>query len=289
MSVEIVAEVGICHRGSLNEALRMMGVAAACGCDTVKFQTRNPRLSVPKSQWDVVKQTPFWADQGITELPYIEYKEKLEIPHHQYQFIDRWAKLLQIKWATSFWDIETLNEFAPNWELPWIKVPSAHLTNLQLIKAAAKMCLRKEIPLYISTGMSTRHEIDTAVHTALENGTHRDNLVLFHCNSAYPTPVDEVNLNRIKTMKDRYGCKIGYSGHEETILTSCAAVCAGAEVIEKHITLDHNGGATDDSVALEPIGISKWVKGIRDLEQAMGDGEIKVFDSELPFKEKLRG
>jgi len=288
--VEVVAEVGICHRGSLQEALNLMTMAAGAGCDTVKFQTRVPRKSVPESQWKIRKKTPFWAEQGIDELSYIEYKEKLEIPHLKYGDIDEHAKRVGIKWSTSFWDIETLEKITSWYRLPWIKIPSAHCTNLELIEVACRIASKQDCGLYLSTGMTTPEELDTTMlHVRHILGTYADDLVtLFHTNSCYPTKLDEVNLSCIKTLEDRYGCRVGYSGHEMTILTSCAALCYGAKVVERHITLNRDGGATDDPLSLENVGLCKLVRGIRDMERAMGDGKKQFFESEQFFKTKLR-
>jgi N-acetylneuraminate synthase len=273
----IIAEIGINHNGDLNIAKRLIDIAAAAGCDAVKFQKRDPDVCVPEHQKNVEKDTP-WGS-----MTYLEYKHKTEFGKEEYDEIDQRCKDKGISWSASPWDLGSL-EFLLQYDVPFIKIPSAMLTNLELVEAAAKSGKK----VIISTGMSTEEEIWKAI-CVLEPGPEMYDYAVLHCNSTYPAPLDELNLSCIKTMKDKYGCEVGYSGHEFRLGTSVAAVYLGATIIERHITLDRSMWGSDHLSSVEPQGLFKLVSGIRELEQAFGDGAIKVTDSERAVRKKLRG
>jgi N-acetylneuraminate synthase len=273
----IIAEIGINHNGDLNIAKRLIDIAAAAGCDAVKFQKRDPDVCVPEHQKNVEKDTP-WGT-----MTYLEYKHKTEFGKEEYDEIDRYCKERGIRWSASPWDLGSL-DFLLKYDVPFIKIPSAMLTNLELIEAAAKSGKK----VIVSTGMSTEEEIYKAI-CILEPGPEMYDYAILHCNSTYPAPLDELNLSCIKTMKDKYGCEVGYSGHEFRLGTSVAAIYLGATIIERHITLDRSMWGSDHLGSVEPQGLFKLVSGIRELEQAFGDGVIKVTDSEKPVRKKLRG
>ena len=269
----IIAEIGINHNGSLDVAKRLIDIAAVAGCDSVKFQKRNPDVCVPEHQKKVMRDTP-WG-----RMTYLDYKYKVEFGRHDYDEIDRYCKEKEIAWTASPWDLDSLN-FLVTYDVPYIKMPSAMLTNLELLKAAAATGKR----VVISTGMSTLEEIDAAVE--ILQGT---DFAMLHCNSTYPAPLEELNLSCIKTLKERYNCEVGYSGHEFRLGTSVAAVYLGASIIERHITLDRTMWGSDHMSSVEPQGLIKLVKGIRELELAYGDGEKRVTEGEKPIRKKLRG
>jgi len=273
----IIAEIGINHNGDLNIAKRLIDIAAAAGCDAVKFQKRDPDVCVPEHQKNVEKDTP-WGT-----MTYLEYKHKTEFGKEEYDEIDRYCKERGIRWSASPWDLGSL-DFLLKYDVPFIKIPSAMLTNLELIEAAAKSGKK----VIVSTGMSTEEEIYKAI-CILEPGPEMYDYAILHCNSTYPAPLDELNLSCIKTMKDKYGCEVGYSGHEFRLGTSVAAIYLGATIIERHLTLDRSMWGSDHLGSVEPQGLFKLVSGIRELEQAFGDGVIKVTDSEKPVRKKLRG
>lgn len=275
MSVHVAAEIGINHQGVLDTALRLIDAARQAGADSVKFQKRVPRLSVPQAQWDVPKETP----AGI--MPYIDYKEMLELPVTAYQMIDQYAKSVGIRWAASVWDIPSA-EFIAGFDTPYVKVPSAKLTDWPLLEWLAANATNNVV---ISTGMSTLEEIDRAVEIL-----HVRNLTICHCTSTYPCPLDELNLRVIHTLRERYpGFRIGYSGHEVGLAPTLAAVAMGATYVERHITLDRSMWGTDQASSVEPAGFTRMVKDIRNIERAMGDGVKRVYLSEMPSKVKLRG
>ena len=271
----IIAEIGINHNGDLNIAKRLIDIAALSGCDAVKFQKRNPDVCVPEHQKNIMRDTP-WGT-----MTYLEYKYKVEFEKAEYDEIDRYCKEKDIAWSASPWDLDSI-EFLNQYNLPFIKLPSAMLTNYPLIEACAKSGKK----VILSTGMSTEEEIDIAIETIRK---HTDNFAILHCNSTYPAPLNELNLSTIPTLKNKYNCEVGYSGHEFRIGTTVASVYLGATIIERHITLDRTMWGTDHLSSVEPQGLIKLVKGIRELEEAFGDGTIQVTESEKIIRNKLRG
>lgn len=271
----IIAEIGINHNGSLDNAKRLIDIASVAGCDAVKFQKRDPDVCVPEHQKSVMRDTP-WG-----RMTYLEYKYRVEFGKEEYDEIDEYCKARNIEWSASPWDLPSL-DFLNQYNIPFIKIPSAMLTNDDLLRASAETGKK----LILSTGMSTPDEIDHAV-SILKSRT--ENFSLLHCNSTYPAPIDELNLSCITTLKERYKCEVGYSGHEFRLGTSVAAVYLGASIIERHITLDRSMWGSDHLSSIEPQGLFKLVSGIRELERAFGDGTISVTESELPVRKKLRG
>jgi N-acetylneuraminate synthase len=276
----IIAEIGINHNGDLTIAKRLIDIAAAAGCDAVKFQKRDPDVCVPEHQKNVEKDTP-WGS-----MTYLEYKHKTEFGKEEYDEIDEYCKERKIKWSASPWDLRSL-DFLLDYDVPFIKIPSAMLTNKPLLEA----CASSGKKVILSTGMSTKDEISEAVSLLDERITvkSRSSYAILHCNSTYPAPLEELNLSCIKTLKDTYGCEVGYSGHEFRLGTSVAAVYLGATIIERHITLDRSMWGSDHLSSVEPQGLFKLVSGIRELEKAFGNGKINVTESEKPVREKLRG
>ena len=278
----IIGEIGINHQGDLSIAKRLIDIAAAAGCDAVKFQKRNPHVAVPEAQ----KNKPrTWQGE---EMTYLEYKLRTEFGKEEYDEIDSYCKKQNIAWSASPWDMDSLN-FLSNYDIPFIKVPSAMLTNDDLLTA----CIQTGKKVIFSVGMSTDEEIKEAVDTlriAKEVYNNKHDIGLLHCNSTYPAPIEELNLSAIKTLRRKYpDFTIGYSGHEMTLGTTVASVLLGAKIIERHITLDRNMEGSDHSASVTPWGLFKLVSGIRELEEAYGDGVIRVTESEKPVREKLRG
>ena len=271
----IIAEIGINHNGSLEVAKKLIDVAAVAGCDAVKFQKRNPDVCVPEHQKSVMRETP-WGT-----MTYLEYKYKVEFEKEEYDEINEYCKDKGIAWSASPWDLDSL-EFLDQYDLSFIKMPSAMMTNESLMRAAAKTGKK----IIFSSGMSTLEETDKAVEWMREEGA---DFALLHCNSAYPAPIEDLNLSCIKTLQDRYKCEVGYSGHEFRIGTTVAAVYLGASILERHITLDRTMWGSDHLSSVEPQGLIKMVRGVRELELAFGDGVKKVTDGELPSRKKLRG
>jgi len=272
MSVKIIAEIGINHNGDIDVAKKLIDVASIAGCDFVKFQKRNPESCVPEEQKDKIKVTP-WG-----KMTYLEYKNRIEFGKKEYDQINDYCYKKGIKWFASIWDRESLDFMVQYTDIT--KIPSAHIVNVDLLKKARK----KNNFLMVSTGMSTDLEIESAIKIG-------DPDLIFHTNSTYPCPVDQLNLNYIKTLKEKYPLKIiGYSGHEFGLITSFIAVALGAEYIERHITLDRTMWGSDQMASVEPGGVLKLVKGIRDIEKSFGkEGNRIVTPGEVEKLKTLRG
>jgi N-acetylneuraminate synthase len=273
MKTYIIAEIGINHNGDIKIAKKLIDIAAVAGCDSVKFQKRNPDVCVPKHQKNKLRETP-WGT-----MKYIDYKYRMEFEKEEYDIIDEYCRDKGISWSASPWDLDSV-EFLAQYDLPYIKIPSAMLTDNALLEA----CVATGKKIICSTGMSTLEEVDKAVET-LKKGEY----ALLHCNSSYPAKLEELNLSCIATLKERYGCEVGYSGHEFRLGTSVAVIYLGATIVERHITLDRTMWGTDQMSSVETQGLIKLVKGIRELELAYGDGIKRVWESEKPFRSKLRG
>jgi N-acetylneuraminate synthase len=278
----IIAEIGINHNGSLENAQKLIDIAAAAGCDAVKFQKRTPELAVPEHQKNILRDTP-WGT-----MKYIDYKHKVEFEKEEYDFIDSYCSSRGIDWSASVWDIEAVR-FLKDYKIPFVKIPSAKITDHNLLIEA----VNNFDSIIISTGMSTEEEIKSAVEVIEKTKQSIDrevSLSILHCNSSYPAPIDQLNLSAIISLKDRYpNYTIGYSGHELTLGTTVSSVLLGAEILERHITLDRNMWGSDHSCSVTPWGLFKLVNGVRELEQAYGDGKLKLEDSEIEAKKKLRG
>jgi N-acetylneuraminate synthase len=290
----IIAEIGINHNGDMDIIKKLIDIAAVAGCDSVKFQKRNPDICVPEHQKSVMRDTP-WG-----RMSYIDYKHKIELTDEDYYTIDVYCMHKGIDWSVSVWDIDSVNSHVITRSentLPYIKIPSALLTNDELLLASKRKSnsLFGKPKIILSTGMSTLEEIDHAV-SVLETGGETDfstkeafkNYALLHSNSAYPAPNEDLNLKCIQTLKDRYDCEVGYSGHEFGLTTTIASVAMGATIIERHITLDRTMWGTDQMCSVEPQGLIKLVRGIRELEEALGDGIKRVTEKEQIIKDKLR-
>jgi N-acetylneuraminate synthase len=268
----VIAEIGINHNGDLAVAEKLIEVAAAAGCDAVKFQKRTPELCVPLAQREVMRETPW----GL--MTYMDYRYKVEFGKAEYDRIDQLCREKGIQWFASCWDTESV-DFIEQYAPPCYKVASATLTNQPLL-AKLKALGR---PILLSTGMSSLAEVDAAVYAV---GT--DNLVLLHAVSTYPAHYEELNLKVIPALAERYQVPIGYSGHETGLPSSVAAVVLGACVVERHITLDRAMWGSDQAASLEPNGVTRLVRDIRLVETSMGDGLKRIMPRELPILEKLR-
>lgn len=270
--VYIIAEIGINHNGDIAIAKQLMDVAAESGCNAVKFQKRTPAICVPEDQKSQMRDTP-WGT-----MTYLEYKERTEFGQSEYEQIDAYAKKLNIHWFASPWDLPSV-DFLLGFNPVCIKVASASLTDTALLSKIAAT----RVPLILSTGMSTMDEIESAV--ALISNTQ---FGLAHATSTYPCQPTELNLRMIQTLDSKFKVPVGYSGHETGLATTVAAVAMGATFIERHITLDRSMWGTDHSASVEPTGLDRLVRDIRNTEAALGNGVKCVFDSELPVKARLR-
>ncbi|HHT9112400.1 MAG TPA: N-acetylneuraminate synthase family protein [Candidatus Wunengus sp. YC65] len=274
--VYMIAEIGLNHNGDMQIAKKLIDAAFATNWDCVKFQKRTPELCVPEHQKNVMRETP-WG-----RMTYLEYRYKVEFEKEQYDYISEYCNSKPIAWTASIWDLKSL-EFLIQYNVPFIKIPSAKLTEHEYIIEASK----SGKPVILSTGMSTIEEIDTAVNLLEKHA--RDSYVLMHTNSAYPAPPEELNLRLITFLKERYNCIIGYSGHEYDLEPTVIAASMGASIIERHVTLDHKMWGSDHFASLEVHAMDMLRKRIKDINVFLGDGIKKLTDKELEVRKKLRG
>ena len=269
----IIAELGINSNGSVMIAKQLIDGAKEAGVDAVKFQKRNIDRVYTKAELDKYRESPF----GSTNR---EQKLGLEFDEDEYDEIDRYCKEINMLWFASCWDLDSV-KFLKKYDLKYNKIASPMLTHKELVHAIAD----QKKYTFISTGMSTLEEIQWAVDCFIHHGCPYE---LMHCNSQYPMPDNLANLNCIKTLRDMFNCKVGYSGHEVGLITSVAAVALGATSIERHITLDRSMYGSDQASSVELEGLKRLVRHIRDVELALGDGIKTVTDAEKKGKTKLR-
>jgi N-acetylneuraminate synthase len=269
----IIAEVGINHNGDVELAKKIIDAALHAGANAVKFQKRTPEICTPPDQQKQMRETP-WG-----YITYLDYRYKVEFNEDQYCEIDRYCKEKKIDWLVSVWD-EPSVDFMEKFETPAYKIPSASLTDHNLLKYVRKTGK----PMIISTGMSTMGQIHRGADIA-----GNENLIIMHCTSTYPCEPEELNLNMIGTLRHEFPqIPIGYSGHEVGLVPSAVATALGASLIERHITLDRAMWGSDQAASVEPGGFERLVKYIRVTEAALGDGVKKVYDSEKASLKRLR-
>lgn len=269
-----IAEIGLNHNGSIELAKQLIDGAVMAGCDAVKFQKRTIDLVYTKDFLEGYRESPW----GTTQR---EQKEGLEFGKEEYDEIDGYCKERNIQWFASAWDIES-QKFLSQYNLKYNKIASAMITNDEIVEYVAK----EGRYTFLSTGMSTYEEIDHAV-SILEK--YNCPFELMHCNSTYPMKNEDANLNMIKTLKERYNCNVGYSGHETGRLVSVAAAVLGATSIERHITLDRAMYGSDQAASIEIDDLFRLIKDIRPLENILGIGEKNLTEAELAVRKKLRG
>jgi N-acetylneuraminate synthase len=270
----LIGEIGINHNGSVENAIKLIDFAKKYNFDAVKFQKRTIDLVFSPEELDKDRETPFGKKNS-------DLKRGLEFGKKEYDLIDQYCKRIDIEWFASPWDIESY-KFLMEYDLKYMKVASCLLTIKPLVKEIAS---NNSYRTFISTGMSNIAEIDEAVKIFKES--NNDNFELMHCVSTYPCKNEEVNLNIIKTLKKRYGCDIGYSGHEEGLQISCAAVALGATSVERHITLNRTMFGSDQAASISPEGMRILSRDIRIIDKAMGNTEKTLLESEKPIRKKL--
>jgi len=272
--VFVVAEIGINHNGDVDIAKKLIDVAVEAGCDAVKFQKRTIEKVYSKEALDSPRESPW----GKTTR---EQKNGLEFTIKQYQTIDKYCKSKKIPWFVSCWDVDS-QILMRKFKTKYNKVASAMLIHKKLVKTIAEE--RKYT--FISTGMSTIKQIKQAIDIFKEN---KCDFELMHSHSSYPMPENEANLRVIPMLKKKFGCNVGYSGHEKSgYLVSVAANVLGATSIERHITLDRTMYGSDQASSLEPPGLIRLVRDLRMIDSILGDGKKRIWDSEIPAMKKLR-
>lgn len=269
----VIAEIGINHNGDLGIAKQMIDAAVHAGADAVKFQKRTPEIATPPEQQKQMRETP-WG-----YITYLDYRYKVEFNEEQYCEIEKHCKAKGIAWMVSVWD-EPSVDFMEKFDTPAYKIPSASLTDFNLIRKARATGK----PVILSTGMSTMEQIHKGVQAAGEK-----DLVLMHCTSTYPCEPEELNLKMVETLRREFpNMPVGYSGHEVGLVPSAVAVALGACMVERHLTLDRAMWGSDQAASVEPGGFERLVKYIRVSEAALGDGVKKVYESEKSSLKKLR-
>ncbi len=273
--VYVVAELGINHNGSLDNVVKMIKIAHAMGCDAVKFQKRTVETVYTLEELVTPRVSVYGTTNG-------DLKHGLEFDREHYDVINVLCHDLGIEWYASPWDIDSL-EFLFNYGLPYIKIPSALITDKEMLMA----CATSGVPLLLSTGMATLDMIHKSVDFVYKQGGIID--CLYHCTSTYPTEPKEINLSGIVTLRNEFdGIPVGFSGHERGVPTSIMAIALGARSIERHFTLDRTMWGSDQSASLEPEGIRRICSAARIWEKAEGDGKIRFYPSEKPIAAKLR-
>jgi len=278
----IIAEIGINHNGSLEQALQLIAAAKEAGCNAVKFQKRTIEAVYSPDELARPRESVFGLTNG-------DLKRGLEFGMSEYTAIDSYCKSLDIDWFASCWDSEAV-DFIAQFNPPFYKIASALLTDDDLLRYTREWGdiadPRSRLPnksIILSTGMSTLEQIDHAIEVL-----GKDDLILLHCMSAYPAYNDELNLLTITRLYSRYNLPVGYSGHELGTVTTVAAVAIGACMIERHITLSRDLWGSDQAASLEPEELKELVRDIRFVEAALGDGIKRVYEREIPIMQKLR-
>jgi len=267
----LIGEIGINHNGNMDIAKSLITVAKNAGWNAVKFQKRTIDIVYTAEELAKPRENPFGPTNG-------DLKRGLEFGLEQYQKIDEFCREMEIPWLASPWD-EPSVDFLEKFPVPCYKIASASLTDdslLRRVRATGKTIL-------LSTGMSTYPEVDHAVDVL-----GKENLILIHTCSCYPSHYNELNLRVIPELRKRYGVLVGYSGHETGIPSSVAAAALGACVVERHITIDRSMWGSDQAASLEPSGITRLARDIRLVETSMGDGVKRVEEREIAVMKKLR-
>jgi N-acetylneuraminate synthase len=271
--VLVVAEIGVNANGSVETAKQMIRAAKDCGCDAVKFQKRTIDIVYTEEFLDSPRESPWGTTQRAQ-------KEALEFGFDEYAQINEFCKVLGIPWFASAWDVGAFN-FLKQFDLPYHKVASPMLKHKELLG----MIAAEKKPTFVSCGMSDWDTIDTAVATFR---LYECPFTLMHCVSEYPCPEERLNLRMIQLLQARYGCPVGYSGHEVSPWPSLVAATLGATVIERHFTLDRTAYGSDNPASLEPHGMEMLVKAIRGLPAMLGDGQRRLTEAEVANAMKLR-
>ena len=270
----LIAEIGINHNGSIELAKKMIDLASKYKMDVVKFQKRDPNICVPDKYKDLYRETP-WGN-----MTYLEYKKKIEFGRKEFDVIHKYCKKKKIKWFASAWDIES-QKFLKKYNSKYNKIASAMITNLKFLDFVAK----EKKHTFISTGMTNLKDIKNAVKIFKKN---KCDFTLMHCVSSYPAPEENLNLNTINTLRNKFKCSVGYSGHENSVSPSLYAFLLGASAIERHITLDRSMWGTDQSASLAEPGIKNLVELINKSQTILGNGIKTKSKEDKKLEKKFR-
>ena len=271
--MKILGEVGINHNGDLKIAKKLIDICAELRIEAVKFQKRDIYKVYEKSMLSSARKSPWGETQE-------DQKKGLEFGQKEYEEINNYCKSKNIKWFASAWDINSL-EFLDQFDCEYNKIASAMITSNKFLEEVS----RRQKYTFISTGMSDMKIIENAVNIFTKNNCKFE---LMYCVSIYPCKPELIDLNCIKTLKDNFKCDVGYSGHENGIAISLAAVGMEITSLERHITLDRTMYGSDQAASLEPNGFSMLVKSVRKAQKALGSGQKKILEEEADVIKKLR-
>lgn len=273
MSIFIIAEIGINHNGDLEICKELIDAAVNAGCDAIKLQKRDIDSVYEQDFLESPRESPWGKTQR-------DQKQGLEFSEEEYEAIDKYCQQKNISWFASAWDIKS-QSFLRKFNCKYNKVASAMIVHRPLLELIAE----EGKHTFISTGMSTYEDIDNAVKIFEK---HRCSYELMHAVSTYPMRDEDANLKMISTLREKYRCNIGYSGHEVGLAVSYAAAALGITSLERHITLDRAMYGSDQSASIEPAAFKMLVGAVRKIEKALGDGEKRIIDEEVPIAKKLR-
>ena len=273
MSIFIIGEIGINHNGDLSICKELIDLAVNSGCDAVKFQKRDIDEVYTQEFLNSLRESPW----GVTQR---QQKAGLEFDEEEYSQINQYCKEKEIEWFASAWDLNS-QKFLQRFDCKFNKVASAMIVYDDLLNMIAE----EKKHTFISTGMSTYDDIQNAVDIFRKADCPFE---LMHTVSTYPMNAEDANLNMIKTLRKKYKCKVGYSGHEAGLAISYAAAALDISSLERHITLSRAMYGSDQAASVEPAGLNQLVGAVRKISQAMGDGHKRIIDAEIPIAKKLR-
>ena len=274
MNIFLIAEIGINHNGDINVAKKLIDIASEAGFDAVKFQKRDVDEVYPKEFLDSPRNSPWGKTQR-------EQKLGIELSSEEYKEIDIYCKKLNIQWSASAWDVNS-QKFLRQFDLKFNKVASPMMGNFPLLEEIAS----EKKKTFISTGMCELKEIDEVVDIFKKKQCEFE---LMHCVSTYPLKDENANLKVIQTLRDRYNCKVGYSGHETSLLkVSLIAATLGATSIERHVTLDRAMYGSDQAASISAEVLKNFVQSVRAVPKILGDGKKILKEDEITVRKKLR-
>lgn len=268
--VVVIAEAGVNHNGRIDLAKRLIDVAAEAGVDYVKFQTFKAEKLVQKK----AKKASYQIDNTGSDDSQFEMLKKLELQYKDHAILIQYCNDKKVKFLSTAFDFESI-QFLKD-KIDFYKIPSGEVTNLPYLEKISQL----QLPIVMSTGMANMDEVRAAYNVLVKNGVNSDDITILHCNTEYPTPMEDVNLRAMLTIQQELGVNVGYSDHTLGLEVPIAAVAMGAKVIEKHFTLDRNMEGPDHKASLEPEELKAMVKAIRNVELALGHGKKNPSKSE---------
>ncbi|AEJ18672.1 N-acetylneuraminate synthase [Gracilinema caldarium] len=277
--VFIIAEAGVNHNGSFELAKKLVDAAKDAGADAVKFQTFKSENLVSRK----AEKADYQKKNTGSNESQLEMLKKLELDYDSFLKLADYCKFKGIAFMSTVFDNESI-QFLSNIEMPYWKIPSGEITNLPYLKKIGAF----NKPVLLSTGMADLGEVEDAIQVLTNSGLDYNKITVLHCTTEYPAPIEEVNLLAMKSMGRAFNLRYGYSDHTEGIAIPIAAAALGAEVIEKHFTLDKGMEGPDHKASLEPVELAEMVNSIRIIEKAMGDGVKRVTKTELKNRSAAR-